>query len=424
VERLFGLPPEKARWLMVFAGLVIEFCLGAIYSYSVIAVPLKRFFEAPPPDGLGLKISATEMQLPFIVFLLVFALVMPLMGRFIEKYGPRKVSVIGAIFVGLGWFLASLATSPMMLIFLYGVIGGIGVGMAYNCPITVSARWFPDRRGLAVGLTVLGFGISAAIVSPFADFLAARLGVSTMFKIFGIMFFLLIIAFSMFLRFPQSDWKPPYWKPVQSKATANIELERSKMVKTLSFYALWVCYSIGTLAGLMAIGVAKPVGLEVAENAGISESEISSLLTILAVPFAFCNGFGRPFFGWITDRLAPMKTAVLSFILICLASALIYTNPASIIAYAVAFAILWLNLGGWLAIAPAATASFFGIKNYARNYGLVFTAYGAGAVAGNLLAGQARDIFGAYIAVFPYVIVIAVIGIIIALIGLKSPKSE
>jgi MFS family permease len=423
VERLFGLPPEKARWLMVFAGLVIEFCLGAIYSYSVIAVPLKRFFEAPPPDGLGLKISATEMQLPFIVFLLVFALVMPLMGRFIEKYGPRKVSVIGAIFVGLGWFLASLATSPMMLIFLYGVIGGIGVGMAYNCPITVSARWFPDRRGLAVGLTVLGFGISAAIVSPFADFLAARLGVSTMFKIFGIMFFLLIIAFSMFLRFPQSDWKPPYWKPVQSKATANIELERSKMVKTLSFYALWVCYSIGTLAGLMAIGVAKPVGLEVAENAGISESEISSL-TILAVPFAFCNGFGRPFFGWITDRLAPMKTAVLSFILICLASALIYTNPASIIAYAVAFAILWLNLGRWLAIAPAATASFFGIKNYARNYGLVFTAYGAGAVAGNLLAGQARDIFGAYIAVFPYVIVIAVIGIIIALIGLKSPKSE
>jgi len=413
------LPPEKARWLMVFAGLVIEFCLGAIYSYSVIAVPLKRFFETPPPEGLGLKVSATEMQLPFIVFLLVFALVMPLTGRFIEKYGPRKVSVIGAIFVGLGWFLASLATSPIMLIFLYGVIGGIGVGIAYNCPITVSARWFPDRRGLAVGLTVLGFGISAAIVSPFADFLAARLGVSTMFKIFGIMFFLLIIAFSMFLRFPQSDWKP-----TQSKGAANIELERSKMVKTLSFYALWACYSIGTLAGLMAIGVAKPVGLEVAENAGISESEISSLLTILAIPFAFCNGFGRPFFGWITDRLAPMKTAILSFILICLASALIYTNPESIIVYAIAFAILWLNLGGWLAIAPAATASFFGIKNYARNYGLVFTAYGAGAVAGNLLAGQARDIFGAYIAVFPYVIVIAVIGIIIALMGLKPPKSE
>ncbi|MGB9902866.1 MAG: MFS transporter, partial [Methanothrix sp.] len=99
-------------------------------------------------------------------------------------------------------------------------------------------------------------------------------------------------------------------------------------------------------------------------------------------------------------------------------------SPASISAYTISFAILWMCLGGWLAIAPTATASFFGTKDYARNYGLVFTAYGAGAVIGNIMAGQAKDIFGAYIQVFPYVAVLAVIGFIVAMTMLKPPKPK
>lgn len=422
--KVFGVKAESGRWLFVASGLVIMFCLGAIYAYSVVAVPLRKVFEASPPQGYGLTVSSTEMQIPFIVFLLVFAVTMPLTGKYIEKYGPRKIALLGAVFVGLGWFLASFATSPWMLILLYGVIGGLGVGIAYNCPIVTSTRWFPDRRGLAVGLTVLGFGFSAAIVGPLADFLVANFGVFTMFKILGVLFFVLMVIFALFLRFPPTNWKPEGWNPPKLKTADRVELTRNEMVKTSAFYALWVCYTIGTLAGLMAIGVAKPVGLEVAENAGVSETEISALLTALIIPFACCNGFGRPLFGWITDKLAPKRMAVISFILILLASLLIFTNPASIIAYVIAFAILWLNLGGWLAIAPAATAYFFGTKDYARNYGLVFTAYGAGAVLGNILAGQARDLFGAYIMVFPYVMVLSVVGIIVAMVTLKPPKTE
>ncbi|MEM3602220.1 MAG: OFA family MFS transporter [Candidatus Bathyarchaeia archaeon] len=422
--KLFGFSPEKGRWLLVVAGLIIELCLGAIYSYSIISVPLKRVFENPPPQGLGLKVTATEMQIPFIAFLLIFALAMPMVGKFIDKYSPRKVAVVGSVFVGLGWFLASFANSPSTLVFLYGVIGGLGVGIVYNCPITTAAKWFPDKRGLAVGLTVLGFGFSAAIIAPFSDFLAANFGVHLMFQTLGILFFLLILIFALFLRLPPANWKPEGWTMDQTKAATKAELARNDMIKTKSFYALWICYTIGTLAGLMAIGVSKPVGLEVAGNAGISELEISSVLTALAIPFAFCNGFGRPLFGWVTDKITPLKTAILSFILIFIASALVFTNPASIPVYAISFAILWLNLGGWLAIAPAATASFFGVKDYARNYGLVFTAYGAGAVIGNTLAGQARDLFGAYVMVFPYVMVLAALGIVISLIGLKPPKTK
>jgi MFS family permease len=194
------------------------------------------------------------------------------------------------------------------------------------------------------------------------------------------------------------------------------------MIRTRTFVGLWLCYTIGTLAGLMAIGVAKLVGLEVPQRAGIPVSEASAMLTLLVIPFAVSNGLGRPVFGWITDKIGPRKTTVLSFGLILISSLLMYMFPSSLTLYVIVFIILWMNLGGWLAIAPASTARFFGMKDYARNYGLVFTAYGVGAILGNLLAGQAKDIFGSYIAVFPYVAFLALIGIIIATLTLRQPQ--
>jgi OFA family oxalate/formate antiporter-like MFS transporter len=408
------------RWIIVTAGFTIMFCLGAIYSYSVISVPLKGIFEAPPPQGYGLKVSSTEMQLPFIVFLLLFALTMPFAGKYIERYGPRKVTLIGALLVGLGWCLASFANSPLTLTFLYGVIGGLGVGIAYNCPIVTSTKWFPDRRGLAVGLTVLGFGISAALVGPLADFLTARFGVQVMFQILGGIFFALTAASALLLKFPPENWTPQGWKNVGNLTVSQAGLKREETVRTKIFYVLWICYTVGTLAGLMAIGVSKPVGLEVASNLGISQQEISALLTALIAPFAICNGFGRPLFGWLTDKLGPRKTAAISFTMIVIAS-LAMSAANSLQVYIFTFAVLWLNLGGWLAIAPAATAKFFGTKDYARNYGLVFTAYGAGALIGNLIAGQSKDILGAYVKIFPYVAALAAIGLIISS-KLKPPN--
>jgi MFS family permease len=146
-------------------------------------------------------------------------------------------------------------------------------------------------------------------------------------------------------------------------------------------------------------------------------------MTNLILPFAFCNAGGRPLFGTLTDKLTPPRAAVLSYILIIAASMLLFMNPASVTMYAVAFSILWLCLGGWLAIAPAATASYFGTKDYARNYGLVYTAYGVGAIIGNLMAGAAKDILGGYVSVLPYVAGLSVLGIIVALMLLKPPSA-
>ena len=421
--KILGMPAESGRWLLILIGTIIELCLGAVYAYSILSVPLKQIFTDPVSSGgFGLTVSAIEMQLPYIVSLAMFALTMPLVGKYIEKMGPRKVGMIGGVIVGLGWILASFATSPITLAILYGFVAGVGVGIAYNCPITTAARWFPDKRGLAVGLTLLGFGFSAFITGKMADSLTASMGIFNTFRTLGIIFLILIVVLSMFLIFPPAGWCPRGWKPPVAAAGApKSEFTRSEMTKTKTFMGLWICYVIGALAGLMAIGVAKPAGLEIAANANMEVIAAGVLMTNLVLPFAFCNAVGRPIFGTLTDKLTPPRAAVLSYVLIIIASLLVYLNPTNVNMYAISFSILWLCLGGWLAIAPAATASYFGTKDYARNYGLVFTAYGVGAIIGNLMAGAAKDMLGGYVNVFPYVIILAVVGIVVALVMLKPP---
>jgi len=420
--KVFGMQAETGRWIFVLAGMIMNFCLGAIYAYSVVRIPLETYYK-----GLAVEVTATNMLYPFIVFLLVFAIVMPLAGPYITSIGPKKVAMIGGVLVGLGWFSASIATSPTMLAVMYGIIGGLGVGIAYGVPIAVSTRWFPDKRGLAVGLTVLGFGFSAAIMAPLADFLVKNYGgiLSTM-RIFGIAFLIIIVLLGMLMIFPPAGWVPRGWKPPAPKpgAAATADFMRNEMTKTTTFYGLWICYTIGTLAGLMAIGVSKPVGLEVAAKAGMDTVAAGALMTGLIIPFAACNGFGRPIFGTLTDKLTPRNAALLSFVLILLASLLVYVSMSSIAMYTLGFAVLWGCLGGWLAIAPTATATFFGTKDQPKNYGLVFTAYGAGAVIGSLLAGQIKDLFGAYTNVFLVVAILAIVGFVVAFITLKPPVKK
>jgi MFS family permease len=301
-----------------------------------------------------------------------------------------------------------------MLYIVYGVIGGIGVGIAYGVPVAVAARWFPDRRGTAVGLTLLGFGFSAFLTANIAGYLISNTGVMNTFRMFGAVFIILLVLLALPLRFPSPGWKPAGWiSPVPKAGEEVCECDRSAMIRTPAFYGLWICFFIGCLAGLMAISISKPVGTEIGIATGTA--------TFLVGFFAIFNGGGRPLFGAMTDKFNPRNTALLTFILIGLASALLWQVP-SVPVYILAFAILWGCLGGWLAIAPTATGSYFGTCDYPRCYGVVFLAYGAGAIAGPQLAGFIKQTSGSYLGVFPYVLGLAVIGILIALVLLKPPR--
>jgi len=411
-EKLFGMEPEKGRWMLVILGMVINLCLGSIYSWSVFVKPLTDYFTGT----LGQQVTANDILLPFSVFLAFFAIAMPLTGKYIEQYGPRNVTIVGGILTGLGWLLASFANSVPMLYVVYGIIGGIGVGIAYGVPVAVSARWFPDRRGLAVGLTVLGFGFSALITANLAGYFIGSLGVMNTFRIFGIAMIILIVLLAMPLKFPEAGWKPAGWTPPAPIAGQHVtcEFRREEMLRTPSFYALWACYFIGCLAGLMAISIAKPVGTDVGIETGLA--------TMLVGFFAVFNGGGRPVFGALTDKFTPRNAAMASFILIALASLLMW-QVQSVLVYVIAFAVLWGCLGGWLAIAPTATGSYFGTGDYPRCYGIIFLAYGAGAIAGPQLAGFIKTSTGSYLGVFPYVLALAVIGLVIAFTMLKPPQA-
>jgi MFS transporter, OFA family, oxalate/formate antiporter len=412
-EKIFGMEPETGRWTLVILGMIINLCLGAIYSWSVFVQPLTDYFT----HTLGQQVSASEILLPFSVFLAFFAVAMPFTGKYIDRYGPRNVTIVGGILTGLGWLLASFAQSVSMLYVMYGVIGGIGVGIAYGVPVAVSARWFPDKRGLAVGLTVLGFGFSAFLTANIAGLFISLYGVMNTFRIFGIVFVVLTILLALPLKFPPSGWVPKGWTPpiLKPGEQKNCEMNRSQMLKTKSFYGLWCCYFIGCLAGLTAISIAKPVGTEIVH--------IGAGLAIFLVGFfAIFNGGGRPVFGALTDRFTPRNTAIASFLLIACAALIMWQIPTEPV-YILAFALLWGCLGGWLAIAPATCGSYFGTCDYPRCYGVLFLAYGAGAIAGPQLAGFIKTSSGSYLGVFPCVLVLAIIGIGIAALTLKPPRT-
>ncbi len=417
-ERKSPHEPPGGRWTIVVTGILLHLCLGSIYAYGVLRNPLLDHFR-----DLGLDPSAMEMTWPFIVFLAFFAITMPLAGPYIQKYGPRRVSMVGGVLCGLGWVAASFASSPFMLIPLYGIIGGIGVGIAYGAPISASACWFPDKRGLAVGLTVLGFGFSSAIITYTSRFLLeSGWGIMTIMQLFGVMFILISIGLSFMLRFPTEDWKRPVASGAKARPVVH-SVTREEMVKTRTFKGLWVCYTIGALAGLTAIGISGPVGLEVFANSGMDSDAANALIFTLILPFAIFNGLGRPLFGDLTDRLNTRNTAMLTFGIIIVACLIMYFGYDSVWAYIICFALLWGCLGGWLAIAPAATANYFGMRDNARNYGLVFTAYGAGAIIGGVVSAQAKDLLGDFQPFFLMLSLLCVVGLVVAWTTLKVPAA-
>ncbi len=404
--KVYGLPAEEGRWIFVAIGLIINLCLGSVYSWSVFRKPIEQLFD----------IGATESGLPYMFFLASFAILMPIAGGLLDKYGPRNITILGGVLVGLGWILASFSSSITILIISYGLIAGGGVGVVYGGPIAVSTRWFPDKKGLAVGLTIVGFGLSPFITAPLAKLLIDLYGPLQTFNILGIVFLILIILLAMPLKFPPPQWTPAGWNPSEAAAPI-VNYNTSKMLRTSTFHGLWLCYVIGTFSGLMAIGISSPVGQEIIHLTPATAAMAVSV-------FAVFNGVGRPLFGWLTDRITPRDSAIISFIIIFLASiGMLNAGESNVVLYMVCFCCFWLCLGGWLAIAPTSTATFFGTKHYSKNYGVMFTAYGVGAILGTLISGSLKDIFGSYIYTFYPTAVLAIIGIAIAIVLLKPPEN-
>jgi MFS family permease len=223
-RRLFGLPAQQGRWLMIPIGITAMLCLGTVYAWSIFRTPLEREL------GLG----ATASLLPFTVALVCYAGMMPLAGRWISRGHGRRVAMAGAVVVGLGYLLASAAGSITGLVLAYGVVAGLGVGLVYGVPLAVVASWFPERKGLAVGLTVTGFGLSPLITAPLAQRLIAAVGTRPTLRLFGLAFGVILLLVAWLLRpapaIPTPALSPPHraWTVAELRARHPGRPERNR----------------------------------------------------------------------------------------------------------------------------------------------------------------------------------------------------
>ena len=397
-------PMLRGEWLYVFLGLVIMMMLGTVYSWSVFRLPVEELYS----------VGAAQSGLPYMTALLFYSLFMFLTGRYFKGWSPRATILVGSLLVSAGWILSAFAPNIQVLTVTYGVISGAGVGIAYGAPLAVVTRWFPEKKGLVIGLVLLGFGLSPLVTAPLARMLVEQYGVARTFLVLGIVFGMLLPMLSMPFKYPESEGAEGGGSSGVSAGARDVT--SAEMMKSANFKGLYLNFIIGTMIGLMMIGLTSSIGTELI---GMAQKDVVLFISI----FAVFNGIGRPVFGWLTDRLSAKTAMLLSYAQIITAAGLMLSaKNGSIGLFAVAFAIFWFNVGGWLAIAPTATNNMYGPKHYSQNYGIVFTAYGIGAVLGVSSSGLLLDAFQNYDYIFYLVIASCLMGSLLTLMLLTGNK--
>lgn len=396
---------KHARWMYILNGIIIMMLLGTVYSYSIFRKSLEELFN----------LGSAQSGLPYMAALGFYALFMLLSGKVIEKIHPRILLIFGGFLVSLGWILSTFATGVAHLVVTYGMITGAGVGIAYGVIINVVAKWFVDKRGFAVGLVLIGFGMSPLVVAPIVRNLISSFGVMNTFLYLGLAYAVLIPILAIPFRYP-TEKETEIFDKIQNKNGNLNNFLPSEMVKSKRFLGLYINFIIGTMIGLMLIGLTFGIGTD---YVGLNQRTVTAMISA----FAIFNGMGRPFSGWLTEKLSPAKSMVISYGLIMMASVIMILTQGKIPAmYFVAFALFWFNLGSWLAIAPTTTILLFGVKNYSQNYSIVFTAYGIGAILGVLTSGVFIDIVNDYTILFYYILLLSLIGISVSATMLKNQR--
>jgi MFS family permease len=395
------------RWLVVVGAILIQLALGALYAWSVFTKLLTD------PEGIY-RFTATQTAWIFSAGLATFALVMVLAGRWQARTGPRLMSMLGGLLLGLGFVLGGLFGSTFwsQLLFI-GIVAGAGIGLAYVVPIAVGVKWFPDRKGMITGLAVAGFGFGATIWVKLAGAWFGGLlnttavfglpGVQSVFVIYGFVFAALVLLGSIVMVDPPEGYLPAAWGQTADEAAAPAAAAAAarsnsggftpgEMLRTPQFYAIWLVFASSAIAGLMVIYCIQLFGIDALEFRGVPDAII---VTGTAMAwYAIFNGLGRILWGMISDRIGR-KAAIVAMSafqgLIMLAMYHGFINFGLSLGLIIGASIIGFNYGGIFALFPAITADYFGDQEVGRNYGWVFTAYGVAGLLGPLLAGVFKD---------------------------------
>ncbi|QED38205.1 OFA family MFS transporter [Antarcticibacterium arcticum] len=372
----------RNRWLIAASAVGIHIAIGSVYAWSVFTKPLIQEF--------GWELKDTQFTFSLAIFFLGISAAF--LGHYLEKKGPRRSGILAAIFFGIGIAGSGLAIhleSIYLLYLFYGVFGGIGLGLGYITPVSTLVKWFPDRRGLAAGLAIMGFGFAALISSPLIVYLISKVGIANTFYITGAGYFTIIFISSLYLAPPPKDWLPAGFKAglvnAKKKLSADLsQLTANEAVKTKRFWYLWSMLFINITCGIAIISVASPMAQE---YTGLSPVAAATMVGIMGL----FNGVGR--IGWasFSDLIGRPAMYSIFFGIQIIAYFMLPGITNALLFQALIFLILSCYGGGFATI-PAFIGDVFGTKQLGAIHGYILTAWAAAGMAGPLFAAWARTL--------------------------------
>jgi OFA family oxalate/formate antiporter-like MFS transporter len=361
---------SAGRWWQLIIGVI---CMSMIanlqYGWTLFVNPINDKFQW----------GRAAIQVAFTIFVLAETWLVPIEGWLVDRYGPRPVMLAGGLLVGISWAMNSVADS-LWFLYLAAAIGGVGAGAVYGTCVGNALKWFPDRRGLAAGLTAMGFGAGSALtVIPIAAMIKSS-GYQQTFLYFGLAQGLVVFALAWFMRAPDPSFKPPMRTQAPEAAAAAVRRDYTamQMVTTPVFWIMYAMFVMMAAGGLMATAQLAPI----AKDFKIADIPVSILgLTLPALTFALSidrvlNGVTRPFFGWVSDKIGRELTMFLAFFAEGVGILLLGKYGQDPLLFVILTGLVFFAWGEIYSLFPATCGDTYGSRYAAANAGLLYTAKG------------------------------------------------
>lgn len=370
----------KNRWLIALSAIGIHICIGSVYAWSVLTKPIM--------NELGFSLRSTQWTFSLAIFFL--GLSAAFLGGFVEKHGPSKSGLLASALFGIGMLGTALAIhlQSLYLVYLfYGVIGGMGLGLGYITPVSTLVKWFPDRRGFATGLAIMGFGFASLIAGPIMQSLIQSYGLVSTFLILGTVYLMIMVSSSLYLAPPPCGKKLPIGTVVESVGPTS-QMTTKEALSTWQFYALWCIFFINITCGIGLLSVASPMAQDVAKMSPAAAAAMVGMIGLV-------NGLGRIIWASISDYIGRGATYV-AFFMIEIFAFYKLSNAADPMLFQLLVFLIITCYGGGFAAMPAYLSDFFGTKELSAIHGKILTAWAAAGIIGPLLVAWIRETANSY----------------------------
>ncbi|HEP1871170.1 TPA: OFA family MFS transporter [Streptococcus pyogenes] len=392
---------KTKRYIIATAGILLHLMLGSTYAWSVYRNPILQetgWDQAPVAFAFSLAIFCLGLSAAF-------------MGNLVEQYGPRLTGTVSAILYASGNMLTGLAIDrkEIWLLYIgYGVIGGLGLGAGYITPISTIIKWFPDKRGMATGFAIMGFGFASLLTSPIAQWLIETEGLVATFYLLGLIYLIVMLFASQLIIKPTAaEIAILDKKRLQNNSYLIEGMTAKEALKTKSFYCLWVILFINITCGLGLISVVAPMAQDLT---GMSP-EMSA---IVVGAMGIFNGFGRLVWASLSDYIGRRVTVILLFLVsIIMTISLIFAHSSLI--FMISIATLMTCYGAGFSLIPPYLSDLFGAKELATLHGYILTAWAIAALTGPMLLSITVEWTHNYLLTLCVFVVLYILGLMVVL---------